>query len=127
MTTLDELAAGNYLLLTTFRKDGTPVPTPVWFARDGDALVVWTETNSWKVKRIRRTGAVTVGPCTGRGKPLGPAVPGQAEILDASATRRVRRLIKQKYWLTGRVLVTLSTLRRGEGGTIGVRIVLTGV
>ena len=125
MTTLDELAAGKYLLVTTFRKDGTPVPTPVWFARDGDALVVWTETNSGKVKRIRRSGAVTVARCTARGKPLGPGVPGRAEVLDAGGTRRVRTLIKQKYWLAGRVLVTLSTVRRGEAGTVGIRIVAT--
>jgi PPOX class probable F420-dependent enzyme len=126
MTTLDELASSNYILLTTFRKDGTPVPTPVWCAKDGDALVAWTETNSWKVKRIRRNAVVAVAPCTARGKPLGPDVAGQAEVLDASGTRRVRTLIKRKYWITGRVVVTLSTLRRGEAGTVGVRIVLTG-
>jgi PPOX class probable F420-dependent enzyme len=125
MTTLDGLAASNYILLTTFRKDGSPVPTPVWCASDGEALVVWTETNSGKVKRIHRNGAVTIAPCTARGKPLGPEISGQAEVLDASGTRRVRTLIKQKYWLTGRVLVNLSTLRRGESGTIGVRIALT--
>ena len=84
MTTLDELAASNYVLLTTFRKDGTPVPTPVWCAQDGDALVVWTETNAWKAKRIQRNGAVTVARCTARGKPLSAETPGQAEVLDAN-------------------------------------------
>jgi PPOX class probable F420-dependent enzyme len=126
MTTLDELASSNYILLTTFRKDGTPVPTPVWCAKDGDALVAWTETNSWKVKRIRRNEAVAVAPCTARGKPLGPDIAGQAEVLDAGGTRRVRTLIKRKYWISGRVVVTMSTLRRGEAGTVGIRIVLTG-
>ena len=60
MTELDRLAAEKYVLLTTFRKDGRAVPTPVWAVRDGDALAVWTVSDAGKVKRIRRDGRVTV-------------------------------------------------------------------
>lgn len=66
-TDLERLGAAQYLLLTTFRRDGTAVPTPVWVARDGAELVVFTAPNAGKVKRIRRDGAVRVGPCTMRG------------------------------------------------------------
>ncbi|HLL65161.1 MAG TPA: PPOX class F420-dependent oxidoreductase [Micromonosporaceae bacterium] len=124
MTTFTELAAAKYVLVTTFRRDGTGVPTPVWAARDGDHLVVWTVADSGKVKRIRRDGRVTVAPCTLRGKPLGPAVPGTATILDGPGARRVRGLLKRKYWLTGPLTITLSTWRRGEAGTVGLRISL---
>lgn len=122
MTTLDRLAAEKYVLLTTFRKDGRAVPTPVWAVRDGDALAVWTVANSGKVKRIRRSGAVTVAPCDVRGRPHGPAVPGQASLCDLAGTRRVRELLKQKYRLIGRLSLLGSRLRLGEGGTVGIRV-----
>jgi uncharacterized protein len=122
---LDVLSASQYVLVTTFRRDGTAVPTPVWAARDGDSLVVWTDTRSGKVKRIRRDGQVTVAPCSARGKPFGDPVPARAELLDADDTARVRRLIKKKYWLTGPPVVNLSALVRGKDATIGVRITLS--
>jgi PPOX class probable F420-dependent enzyme len=121
---LDVLGASKYVLVTTFRRDGTPVATPVWAARDGDGLVVWTVRDSGKVKRIRRNPKVAVAPCTVRGKPRGESVPARAEILDAEGTARVRNLIKKKYWLTGPLLVNGSLRRRGEQGTVGIRITL---
>lgn len=124
MTDLDRLAAEKYLLLTTFRKDGRAVPTPVWAVRDGDALAVWTASDSGKVKRIRRNGRVTVAPCDVRGRPHGAAVPGHATLCDLVGTRRVRSLLKQKYRLIGRLSLLGSRLRRGETGTVGLRIVL---
>src|SRR3954464_1267787 len=69
-----ELGEGKYLLLTTFRKDGRAVPTPVWVVRDGERLVAWSAMDSGKVKRIRRDGAVEVGPCDVRGRPTGESV-----------------------------------------------------
>ncbi|SCL23678.1 hypothetical protein GA0070616_2771 [Micromonospora nigra] len=122
MTTLDRLAAEKYVLLTTFRKDGRAVPTPVWAVRDGDALAVWTVADSGKVKRIRRSGEVTVAPCDVRGRPHGPAVPGHASLCDPAHTRRIRDLLKQKYRLIGRLSLLASRLRRGEGGTVGIRV-----
>ncbi|MGC4894485.1 PPOX class F420-dependent oxidoreductase [Micromonospora sp. DT31] len=124
MTDLDRLAAEKYILLTTFRKDGRAVPTPVWAVRDGDALAVWTVSDSGKVKRIRRDGRVTVAPCDVRGRPHGDAVPGHATICDPEYSRRMRGLLKQKYRLLGRLTLLGSRLRRGEQGTVGLRIVL---
>ncbi|AXO32531.1 PPOX class F420-dependent oxidoreductase [Micromonospora chalcea] len=126
MTDLDRLAAEKYVLLTTFRKDGRAVATPVWAVRDGDSLAVWTVSDSGKVKRIRRDGRVTVAPCDVRGRPHGEAVPGHATIAGPESTRRVRGLLKQKYRLIGRLSLLGSRLRRGEGGTVGLRIVLDG-
>ncbi|MER7455438.1 PPOX class F420-dependent oxidoreductase [Micromonospora sp. NPDC126480] len=124
MTTLDRLAAEKYILLTTFRKDGRAVATPVWAVRDGDALAVWTVADSGKVKRIRRSGDVTVAPCDVRGRPHGAAVPGHATLSDGPGTRRVRALIKEKYRLLGRLTLLGSRLRRGEQGTVGIRVTL---
>ncbi|MFI0137494.1 PPOX class F420-dependent oxidoreductase [Streptomyces luteogriseus] len=122
--TLDELGAGKYLLVTSYRKNGTPVATPVWVVRDGDALGVWTVADSWKVKRIRNRADVLVDPCDLRGNPTGDQVPATAEICDAATTGRYRQLIGRKYGLTGRLTLLGSRLRRGVDGTVGIRITL---
>ncbi len=119
---LDRLAAGNYLLITSYRKDGSAVPTPVWVVRDGDALGAWTVADSWKVKRIRRRADVLVGPCDVRGNPTGEAVPATASVADPATTERYRRLIARKYRLIGRLTLLGSRLRRGREGTVGLTI-----
>ncbi|MFY1675808.1 MULTISPECIES: PPOX class F420-dependent oxidoreductase [unclassified Streptomyces] len=120
------LGAGKYLLLTTYRKNGTPVATPVWVVTDGDALGVWTVADSWKVKRIRNRADVSVGPCDLRGNPTGESVPGIAEICDAEGGARVRRLVARKYGVVGRLTLIGSRLRRGREGTVGLRITPAG-
>ena len=122
---LDELGAGKYLLITSYRRNGTPVATPVWVVRDGNALGAWTPADSWKVKRIRNRADVLVGPCDLRGNPTGEQVPATAEICDAATTARYRQLIARKYGLTGRLTLLGSRLRRGLDGTVGIRVTLT--
>ncbi|WP_432981543.1 PPOX class F420-dependent oxidoreductase [Dactylosporangium sp. CA-233914] len=122
--TAEQLGEEEYLLVTTFRRDGTPVPTPVWAARDGDALMVWTVGDSGKVKRIRRDGHVTVAPCNVRGKPKGDPVSAHAEILGPEGGVAARELIKRKYGLKGRLFVWASIRRRGADATVGLRITL---
>jgi uncharacterized protein len=120
----DRLGTAKYVLLTTFRRDGTPVPTPVWVARDGAELVVWSALNTGKIKRIRNNGAVELAECNVRGTPRGPAVPGTARILDADASDHVRRLIRTKYGVVGWLSFLGSTIRRGKQGSVGIAISL---
>ncbi|MBQ1095125.1 PPOX class F420-dependent oxidoreductase [Streptomyces sp. NPDC097107] len=122
---LTRLGAGKYLLVTTYRKNGTPVATPVWVVRDEDTLGVWTAADSWKVKRVRNRADVLVGPCDVRGRPTGDQVPATAEICDPATTGRYRRLIARKYGIVGRLTLFGSRLRRGLDGTLGIRITLT--
>lgn len=75
------LPHSTYVSLTTFRRTGAPVATPVWAAPDGDSLVVWTRADSGKVKRLRHTSRVTVAPCDIRGRSQGPAVRGVAGFI----------------------------------------------
>jgi PPOX class probable F420-dependent enzyme len=120
---LDRLATAKYMLLTTFRKDGTAVPTPVWVARDGDDLILTTAPNAGKVKRIRRDGVARVAPCTIRGRPTGAEVPAHARILDDAGARRAQGLIARKYWVLGRVGLLNSMLRPGRRpGAIAVTL-----
>lgn len=121
-TALSQLAAGNYLLLTTFRRDGTAVPTPVWVMRDGRALAVWSAADTGKVKRIRNGGRVTVTPCDWRGKPLGAAIPGLAEVLTPDASAHFPALMTRKYGLVARVGLWGSRLRGGPERMAGIRI-----
>ncbi|ACZ90352.1 PPOX class F420-dependent oxidoreductase [Streptosporangium roseum] len=126
MTTIEDLSAEQYVCLTTFRKNGTAVPTPVWAAADGDALVVWTQAESGKVKRIRGNPGVVVAACDMRGNTRGEQVEGRARELSAGETERVRRLIVKKYGLTARALILGSRLRRGRDGTVAIRIAPAG-
>lgn len=119
---LDDLAAGKYLLLTTFRRDGTPVPTPVWVMRDGPALVICSAADAGKVKRIRNSGNVTITASDWRGKPRGAPVLAYAELLPPEATPHVIDLMKRKYGLTARIGLAGSALRGGPGHMVGIRI-----
>ncbi|WAC57005.1 PPOX class F420-dependent oxidoreductase [Gordonia sp. SL306] len=122
-TPFGEAAQAKYVQLTTFRKDGTPVATPLWAAIDGGQLTMWTAADSWKVKRIRRDPRVVVQACDARGrKTTGVAVNGTAEILDDAGTEKVRGLIIGKYGILGWLTVKGSLLRRGKSGTVGLSI-----
>ncbi|HZN75089.1 MAG TPA: PPOX class F420-dependent oxidoreductase [Micromonosporaceae bacterium] len=123
-TTVDELAASKYALMTTFRKDGTAVATPVWIVPYGDALAVWSYVGAGKVKRVRRRAAVTLATCDLRGNNVGESYPGRARILDAVATEEVRRQIRKKYGISGRLTLWLSKVRRGDAGTVGIEITI---
>ncbi|MEV2212250.1 PPOX class F420-dependent oxidoreductase [Streptomyces sp. NPDC050997] len=123
-TALERLGAGKYLLLTSYRRNGASVATPVWVVRDGGTLGVWTLADSWKVKRIRARGDVLVGPCDARGNPTGDQIPATAEITDAATVARYRKLLARKYGILGRLTLLGSRLRRGVDGTVGVRVTL---
>jgi PPOX class probable F420-dependent enzyme len=99
-----EIGRSRYISLTTYRRDGTPVATPVWHAVDGDELFVVTDAESWKVRRIRNDGRVLVTVCDLRGRtaPGAASATGTARLLDGPATLHARRLIARKY-LTSRL------------------------
>ena len=88
---------GKYLSITSYRRDGSGVSTPVWFAAEDERLLVMTDSKSGKVKRIRRNPYVTIAPCSGRGKPKAKPMLAHAELLPASEVERAKRLIRRKY------------------------------
>ncbi|MFD7443964.1 PPOX class F420-dependent oxidoreductase [Streptomyces sp. NPDC059909] len=119
---LQELDRAKYISLTTFRKDGTGVATPVWFAVEGRELYVWTRSDSWKVKRLRRDGRVTVAACDVRGRVAegAEAVEGTARLLDDADLKKVRKLLARKYtwqfWLVDRPAAVVRLGRRPHTG-----------
>ena len=123
--TFADLAKAQYILLTTFTKDGRPKPTPIWAALDqerGDRLLVITEGNSWKVKRIRNTPRVTLATCTMGGRPTSEAVEGTAAILDKSQTGAVYEAIGSRYGILGRLFNFFSKLRGGMENNVGLEL-----
>ena len=88
----------KYISLTTFRKTGAAVATPVWFGEDGDKLYLMTRSNMGKTKRIRNNPQVRVAPCTMRGKVTGPEVAATARILPPEEHSHARQAINRKYW-----------------------------
>jgi PPOX class probable F420-dependent enzyme len=88
---------GKYLSLTSFRRDGSGVATPMWFVADNGQLVVETDADSYKVKRIRRDPHVRIAVCDARGRLRGEAVDGAATVLPDTERERVERLLARKY------------------------------
>jgi len=94
---LASMFPGKYICLTTFKRDGRAVPTPVWFAIDGGRLLVMTASRSGKVRRIRGNAEVTVASCSASGRPRGEPVRAHAKLLPESELHRVTRLMNRKY------------------------------
>lgn len=109
------LALGDeaFVLLTTFRKTGVAVSTPVWVARDGDSLVVTTPSDSGKVKRLRNNARVELTPCTRMGKVADDTVPVPGIAVLAGDERSVESssaIIRKKYPLEYRVFMVIETI-----------------
>ncbi|HWM02322.1 MAG TPA: PPOX class F420-dependent oxidoreductase [Actinophytocola sp.] len=119
-TDLSHLADAKYILLTTFRRDGTPVPTPLWHAvRDG---VVYTSTREGlgKLKRMRNNQNVTISACTLRGKVIGPTYPARARLLSGAEGRWANRIKRNRY-LLGIPIQTFERLVHRQG-FVGIAI-----
>jgi uncharacterized protein len=122
--TFADLAKAQYILLTTFTKDGRPKPTPIWAAVDGDRLLVITVGSSWKVKRIRNTPRVTLATCTMQGRPTSDAVEGTAAVLDKSHNGAVYDAIGKRYGIVGKVFNLFSKMRGGMENNVGLELKL---
>ncbi len=101
MPTLEQLGSDKYASLTTFRKDGTPVATAVWVLPAGNGLAVWTVTDTWKVKRVRKNPRVTVTACDVRGNVRGETVEGRARIGDDAERDHFAGVLAKKYKMMG--------------------------
>jgi len=120
--TFADVAKSQYILLTTFTKDGRPKPTAIWAAPQGEALVVITQETSWKVKRIRNTPRVTIAACDIRGNPKGEAVEATATILDKSANGATYDAIGKRYGLAGKTFNFFSKRRGGEKNNVSIEL-----
>ncbi len=112
--TFRPLANYKYVLLTTFRKNGTPMPTPIWFVYDDGKFYLTTAANVGKVKRVRNNPHVSLVPCTQRGQVIegAPTVEGKASELPKTSFMKARALLGSKYGLTYRLFRSFQNLRK---------------
>ncbi|HET9073567.1 MAG TPA: PPOX class F420-dependent oxidoreductase [Solirubrobacteraceae bacterium] len=121
------LAEEKFVLLTSFRRSGAGVLTPVWVAPAGDELVVWTGADSGKIKRLRRDPRVELTPCDrrGRARPGAQTVNGRARIVaDDPERKRLGAAIAAKYGMEFRLIRLIGSLlgRRGGSGRVVIAI-----
>ena len=120
--TFADVAKADYVLLTTFTKDGRAKPTAVWAVPEGDRLLVLTQAKSWKVQRIRNTPRVTVAMCDRRGNVKSEAVDAEAAILDRDALARTYDGIGKRYGLFGKVFNLFSKMRGGMDNNLALEL-----
>lgn len=107
-TKLSELLKGQqFCLLTTFRKDGASVDTPMWFALEEETVYMSTMGESAKVKRLRRNARVALAPCDGGGRKKGPQIEGTGQVLDTRSEEGLRgeHLLARRYGIKRRLLM----------------------
>jgi uncharacterized protein len=107
------LADERYMLLTTFRRDGTPVGTPVWVTPFGEnSVAFWTSSGSGKAKRLAHTERVTVQPSDARGRVKSGTEPieATARVVEGDELEEIRRHVKAKYGFQTRITKVLGTL-----------------
>ena len=114
MTSLSHLAGEQTILLTTYRRDGRPVGTPVNIAFEGERAFVRTWDTAGKFKRIRRNPDVEVGPSTLGGRPTGAPVRARARILEGEESARAARALARKHPFIHGLAVPLAHRLRGN-------------
>lgn len=113
MGDFDNLVKQKTVVVTTYKRDGTGVPTPVNVAVLGDHAYFRTWATSGKAKRLRRNPQVSVAPSTRRGTPTGPAVSATARLLGADEEPPVEAALAKKYpMLQGRVVPIFHRMRK---------------
>mgnify|MGYP001293191183 CR=1 FL=1 len=106
------LENGQFINLTTFRKNGQAVATPVWFVWHEDRLYVFTQEQSGKAKRIRSNGRALIAPSDVRGNPLGEFISARGRVLrDEEKIKQVDRLFDKKYGIQRKLIGLMSRFR----------------
>lgn len=104
-TSLDAVRGAKTVLLTTYKRDGTPVGTPVSIAFDGDRAFFRSYHKAWKTKRLRNNPRVEVAPCTMRGKLTGESIPAQATLLNADEAQTAAAALARQHPILQRIVV----------------------
>ena len=118
---LAQFGGQNYMSLETFKKDGHGVKTPVWFVLHGNAFYVYTEAESWKVKRIRNDPRVRVAVCTMRGTVKGPWLDATASLVEGDERVAADKLLDRKYFLKV-IFNLLSRINRHQRAMVKITV-----
>jgi PPOX class probable F420-dependent enzyme len=94
---LEQFTRQRNVLLTTYKRDGTAVGTPVHIAVADGGAYIRTFGKAFKWRRVRHTPECELAPCTLRGRPTGPAVPVRGRILEGEEAGRAATALGRKY------------------------------
>lgn len=97
--TVQEIAAHKRTLLTTYRRSGVAVSTPVWAAEADGRFYVRSERTAGKIKRLRNDTRVLIAPCTVRGKPLGAPLEAHASVVSVEREQVAEQALADRYGL----------------------------
>lgn len=111
----------KYINLETFKKNGTSVPTPVWFVIENECIFVVTRSGTGKVRRVRNNPNVRIVPSGFRGKPKGTWKDGAAKIVGSEDSGRIIRLRNKKYGFQAK-LASLFTSGKGKYVVLSIKI-----
>ena len=110
---LEQFLDQKYINLETYKKDGTPIRTPVWFVIDKDLIYVITRDSTGKVKRLGNNQDVRIVPCSFKGEPKNEWVKSKAEMITGEEADEIIKLRKKKYGFAVR-LSGLFTSQKGN-------------
>ena len=103
---------GKYINLVTYKKDGSPIETPVWFVEKDDKLYVSSAQRRYKLKRIANNSNVKVASCSFSGKLKGSYINGNARVLPDGKNEDIEHLFRKKYLLAG--LMGIGKEKKGD-------------
>jgi PPOX class probable F420-dependent enzyme len=110
----------KYLSLETYKKNGNPVRTVVWFTIENGVFYFHSSYKTWKLKRIRKNPAVRIAPSKFRGEILGEWFNGKAKFVPEPEASRILPLINRKYGLWGKIIISIE--KRTSGRRVVVAI-----
>lgn len=121
MSNLDEIKTKKYVSLETYKKNGQPVKTPVWFIIKDDSVIIVTREHTGKIKRLKNNQKVKLATCSMKGKVSGPWMSGVAKILTKNETVNATKLRDKKYGFLAKIASVLSGTK-GDFVAISIKI-----
>ena len=118
---LDQFLDQKYINLETYKRDGTPIKTPVWFVIDNDLIYVITRDSTGKVKRLKNNQDVRIVPCSFKGEPKNEWTKAKAENITGDEADNAIKLRKKKYGMSAR-LIGLFTSQKGNLVVYSIKI-----
>jgi len=119
---LEQFLDQKYINLETYKKDGTPIRTPVWFVIDKDLIYVITSDSTGKVKRLGNNQNVRIVPCSFKGEPKNEWVKGAAEKITGDEADKIIKLRKKKYGMFAR-LIGIFTSQKGNIVVYSIKLI----
>jgi PPOX class probable F420-dependent enzyme len=117
---LEQFIEQKYINLETYKKDGTPIRTPVWFVIDNDLIYVITMESTGKVKRLKNNQEVRIVSCSFKGKPKNGWVKAKAEKITGEEADKAIKLRKKKYGMSARLV---SLFRKGNLTVYSIKLI----